>query len=110
MIVEDLRRGACGHLAVGVREADAIPAVYGQAVCDSGQSLRDCLETLSAIVDGQRSWRREAVLGRDVDKSWKWLFPAWRRSPVPLPVLLAMQTISLWRGWIGFAAAMGLLY
>ncbi len=49
---------------VRVQQADVIIAAFGQAAYDSGCSLRDYSETIEAVVDGQRAWKRKtACLG-----------------------------------------------
>jgi hypothetical protein len=88
--------------------ANTVLSSYGQACYDSGGSLHDHLETINAVVDGRRQWRKLTVLAWEVGKSWRRLVPVRCHTPVPLAVLLAMQTESIRRGWLLFAAALGL--
>ena len=70
--------------------------------------MHDFSETINAMVDGRRDWRRLAVKTPDVAKAWRRLYPATCHIPSPLPALLAMQTAAMRRGGVLFTAALGL--
>ena len=76
-----------------VEDADQTPD-YGQMAYDTGLSLHDFSETVNSVLDVQRSWRRFFQKSWDVARSWKRLAPAHSHLPVPVVVLLAMQSVA----------------
>ena len=93
-----------------VEDADQTLADYGQMAYDTGLSLHDFSETVNSVLDVQRSWRRFFQKSWDVARSWKRLAPAHSHLPVPVVVLLAMQSVAALWGWHDLCACLGLAF
>jgi hypothetical protein len=94
----------------GAEVADQILADYGQMSYESGLSLHDYSETINAVLDVQRTWRRVIQKSWDVARSWRRLAPLNSHRPIPVQILLAMQSVALLWGWWDFAGAIGIAF
>ena len=104
------QRGLDEFYQLRVEEADQLLADFGQQAYDTGLSLSDFSETVNAVIDLQRSWRRSIQKAWDVARSWKTLAPALSHQPVPAIVLLAMQSLALLWGWWDLSGCLGLAF
>jgi hypothetical protein len=76
-------------------------ALYGQHLYDTGAARGGFSETILAIVDQRRDWRRSLRIAWDVEEAWGLLIPVQSHMPMPSLYLLAMVSLAgLW-GWWG---------
>ena len=82
---------------LGGREMSQALAAYGQFLFDSGEPLGIYVDTINAVVDADRSLRRQLQAAWDVADAWRALVPA--RNHVPTPPVLSLAMVSLALMW-----------
>jgi hypothetical protein len=102
--------GVAEYFLQGAEAADQILADYGQMSYEAGLSLHDYSETINAILDVQRTWRKLIQKSWDVARAWRRLAPLHSHRPMPVQILLAMQSVALLWGWLDFAGAVGIAF
>ena len=89
---------------LGGREVSRALAGYGQFLYDSGEPLGIYVDTINAVVDLDRSLRRQLQAAWDVADSWRALVPQRNHVPTPPVLSLAMISLALLWGWVDVAA------
>lgn len=102
------RIGFPAFLLFDARKADTTLAAYGRYLFQHGRSRLVYAETINAVVDIERSWRRLLEAAWDVAWVWKGLADTGNNQAMPAEVVLAVMSLGIVWGWFDMAILLGL--
>jgi hypothetical protein len=87
-------------LNLDAKRADAWLAAYGRYCFEHGRSRLSFAETINAVVDQQRSWRRLLEEAWDVCWVWKGLEASGNNLALPAEIFQALIALALVWNWV----------
>ena len=95
-------------LVQDVEELNTSLEAYGRSLFRHGRSRGEFVNLILGIVDARRLLRRQLSAAWDFVALWKSRYPGGNRIALPEELVRAMTTVSLYWGWVRFAATLRL--
>ena len=103
-LLKSRRINLISFLDLDVRRADGILGSYGKVLFEEGGARGVFAETINALVDVRRDWRRQLPVAWDTCWVWRGLEDSYSHIAMPDTVFLAFVAAAISWGWLDVAA------